>query len=542
MKYAFFLIKNIIFAYHFNINRDKTFKMSKIIFLIFFIVAINSINAQEIDPNGYNKFYHPNGIISSEGNLKDGKPEGYWKTYYPTGIMKSEGNRRNFLLDDVWIFYDEKGDTTKKINYLYDKKNGYFYKYNSSTDSINKNYVKSKELYVDDQKQGKSYYFYPNGQIYQIILFKDNVKQGKALEYSDNGLLTSIYYYRYNNIVDWEAINRRDKEDKKNGTWKEFYKIGKIKTVINYKHGVLHGYYKEYSKAGKIIKSERYVNGELFSQTNKNNTENEQKIETKQKFYNNGNLKKSGGYIDSIPVGVHTNYSESGDILNSEIYDSLGVRLAIGLIDTNSLKQGEWTLLYPSEKKLAVGNYKNNKRVGEWTFYFEDSKVEQQGKYKNDKPEGEWNWYYETGELLRKEYYQNGLEEGEMLELTRQGDTIAKGSFSYGEKTGKWYYCVGDEVSEGEYVYDLRNGIWTHYYYPEMTLKSEGEYIQGRKHDKHKTYYRDGKIKEQGEYLNNLHHKNWRYYDKDGYIKTTINYNLGKVISIDGNKVEEDKK
>ena len=127
-----------------------------------------------------------------------------------------------------------------------------------------------------------------------------------------------------------------------------------------------------------------------------------------------------------------------------------------------------------------------------------------------------------------------------MLELSRQGDTIARGNFSYGEKTGAWYYSVGDEVSEGDYVYNLKNGIWKHYYYPEMTIKSEGEYIQGKKQNKHKSYYRNGKMKEQGEYINNQPHKNWRYYDNDGLLKTTINYSIGKIISIDGNKIGED--
>jgi len=35
----------------------------------------------EINPNGYNVFYYPNGNISSEGYLVDGKPDGYWKAY-----------------------------------------------------------------------------------------------------------------------------------------------------------------------------------------------------------------------------------------------------------------------------------------------------------------------------------------------------------------------------------------------------------------------------------------------------------------------------
>ena len=54
-----------------------------------FMMATN-IRAQkkQVNPNGYNKFYYPNGQISSEGMMRNGKPDGYWITYYVTGIKK----------------------------------------------------------------------------------------------------------------------------------------------------------------------------------------------------------------------------------------------------------------------------------------------------------------------------------------------------------------------------------------------------------------------------------------------------------------------
>ena len=51
----------------------------------------------QLDPDGYNTFYYPNGNRSSEGNMKNGKPDGYWKTYYENGLLKSEGNRNKHL-------------------------------------------------------------------------------------------------------------------------------------------------------------------------------------------------------------------------------------------------------------------------------------------------------------------------------------------------------------------------------------------------------------------------------------------------------------
>jgi len=137
----------------------KLLKISITILLLIF--SIFKTYSQEVNPNGYNTFYYTSGNIASEGTLREGKPDGYWKTYHPDGKLKSEGNRKNFVLDSVWIFYNEIGDTTELINYLYGKKSGYYSKYYSfDTLGVHKNFKKSKELYLNDIQQGKSYYYY----------------------------------------------------------------------------------------------------------------------------------------------------------------------------------------------------------------------------------------------------------------------------------------------------------------------------------------------------------------------------------------------
>ena len=72
----------------------KAFKELTTCFFIFFLATF--VTAQEIDPNGNNKFFYENGVLSSEGNMKNGKPEGYWKTYHENGALKTEGGRKNF--------------------------------------------------------------------------------------------------------------------------------------------------------------------------------------------------------------------------------------------------------------------------------------------------------------------------------------------------------------------------------------------------------------------------------------------------------------
>ena len=129
--------------------------MMKRIFIVF-VILISAIKVfpqgNEGLSDGYHVFKYPNGAVSSEGLIKNGKPEGYWRSYYVTGVKKSEGKRTSFLLDSLWLFYDQVGDTTEKISYLFGKKNGYYYRYKK--DPSKGIYIWSKELFADDKKEG----------------------------------------------------------------------------------------------------------------------------------------------------------------------------------------------------------------------------------------------------------------------------------------------------------------------------------------------------------------------------------------------------
>ena len=77
-------------------NKENTY--SSVLMLVLLLILSHEIRAQKTNPNGFNKFYFDNGIVSSEGTLKEGKPEGYWKNYFPTGQLKSEGSRKKSFI------------------------------------------------------------------------------------------------------------------------------------------------------------------------------------------------------------------------------------------------------------------------------------------------------------------------------------------------------------------------------------------------------------------------------------------------------------
>jgi uncharacterized protein len=517
---------------------NTTLKFSLICLLCLFVGKIAFSQANTTNPNGYNKFFYADGSVSSEGLMRDGKPDGYWKTYYVNGKIKSEGNRKNFELDSLWTFYDEKGNIEKTIEYAKDKRNGTYTIYKLLNNSAKTNVIISKELYLNDLKQGVSYYYYDDGKLHYQINYQDNRKHGDGLEFDEKGMVISEYVYRNDITISKVSINRYERNGQKTGTWKTFHDNGKLKEESYFKNGKLNGYVKDYDEKGKMVSSKRYVDGELYVEPDIT----EAKVIVKKEYFDNGKVKTSGGFVNDKPVGQHTEYAKNGKVVETKRYNQSGVLLSKGIIDEKDLKQGDWTYYFLNGKVKSVGKYKNNRRQDDWTFYYENGQVEQKGEYdKRGKENGTWTWYFDNGNILREEVFKDGLEDGNAVEYERNGNIVTKGTYVEGQREGDWYYDVGDEIEEGPYKGGLKNGIWKHYY-PDKTLKFEGRYVDGEEQGKHKYYYPDGKLEMEGEFSMGKRHNEWKFYDEDGILRTTITYQFDEEQKIDGKKIIDNKK
>ncbi len=509
----------------------------KRVFVIVSIIACSlSGYAQqsEVNPNGYNRFYYPEGGISSEGTLRNGQPDGYWKTYFPNGKLKSEGLRTEFKLDSTWVFYTEKGDTLNIINYRYGKKNGYHYTYTSFDDSIHHNIVESKELYLDDKKQGISYYYFKDGALEKEIPFKNDWKNGTGYQYNNKGEIVAILQYKNNSLIDKQIINRIDGDGKKQGVWRTFYADHKVKTECYYKDDLLNGYSREFDEKGKEIKIERYINGVLQEENKNALATTKESVEVKNTYYAGGGLKSSGGYKNNRPVGVHRTYNEKGKINGSSTYNDEGKKIADGIVDGRGREQGNWTLYDSLGHVSGKGVYKAGNREGEWQFFHPNGQIEQKGVYKNGKPEGEWIWYYDNGKVHRTENFYQGEEDGEFAEFDIGGDTIARGTYSEGFKTGLWKIASGDVVIYEKYSDDVLHGEYRILYRDTNKKKLECAYLQGNLHGKYTDYYPDGRILSQGTYMSGNKDGLWRYYSEDGLLESEIEYSQGEIIKADG--------
>jgi len=507
--------------------------MKRIFTFLIFLFLHDVIVAQDNEDirDGYHIFRYPNGTISSEGMLRDGKPDGFWKSYYVTGIKKSEGKRSNFLLDSIWIFYDQAGDTTEKINYLLGKKNGWYYKYRK--DPSAGVYIWSKELFAGDKKEGIAYVYFADGKIQQTIIHNGGRKEGLSKEFDREGNIITLLEYNNDFLVSRQRINRIDSKGFRQGEWKEFYPNGNIKSEMSFRDDLMHGYYKEYDNRGRLVLTMLYENGSIV----RSNVEDAPDIEIVNRYDTDGKLIYSGPYRNKVPVGVHRDYGKDGKISNAYIYNDNGLLLSEGIVDEAGNRNGKWKDLYPDGRSRAEGQFTENRRTGAWKFFNPAGRVEQTGSFNAGRPDGLWKWYYENGQILREEEYFQGRRDGSCSEYSETGEIISQGQYTDGEKNGEWQYKYGDYSEDGNYITGLKDGVWKGYY-PDGKIKFRGSFVQGNPDGEHKYYFENGKVREEQHFKMGIRQKTWKKFDEEGNNLLAIVYKDDVETAINGVRIK----
>jgi len=439
------------------------------IILLFYLIPFKLFSQDSVQ---FKQFFYPSGKLSSEGYLVNGKPDKYWKNFYESGLISSEGNRKSFLLDSTWNFYNQEGKITSAINYKLGKKEGFKYTY---YDSI----LISKETYSNDEKNGITYTFFPNGKLKLETPFIKNVIEGKSYEYSDieDSLIIVIREYKTGILKKEININRKNNKGRQ-GLWISFYPDKTIESEATYIDNVLDGYIKKYNAEGKLLLVEQYENGNIIK--------------------------------------------SSKDIIK---YDS-------------STIQNQKDNTQEVVKIKEEGVFQNGIKVGKWKYFYDNGKVSQEGEYNSKgKPIGEWRWYYESGKILREENYINGLYDGLITEYSDSGKIVMKGMFSEGLKQGEWFYEIGDYKEIGNYKDNMKTGIWKHYYTPYNKVIYIGEYKDGDPIGKHKIYYNTGVLKEEGSYAGGLKNGDWFYYLETTEREKVITFRNGEEWKVNGQLV-----
>ena len=494
-------------------------------------VVWNFVQAQPDLPGcEWTTFAFDDGTVSSEGCLVNGLPEGEWRSFHENGQLKSVGSRSDHELQGPWQFFREDGTLEREVAYAAGQRDGL-------------------DCLFDDQgmvcveqtpwrqgiRDGELVLRHLNGLPKRIIPVVEGLESGRGKEFAPDGRLIAFLDYRDGFLRSMESFNRLDSQGKKHGVWIVFRDDDhRLKLEEGpWRHGVRHGVFKLFDKRGNLTEMVQYANGELLEA----GEENVMLLDIRRTYHENGQVQSVGSYSDGKKQGVFRMYDAQGELIGGEVHEA-GVLVATGMTDPAGDRQGEWTLFFPSGEIKAQGGYGNGKREGNWTFFYASGQTAQTGSYRNGELHGEWTWFYESGKVHRRERYRNGEKDGMFEEFDEAGNTLLEGEYIRGERNGEWVYEVNDHREEGAYIDGEWHGVWTHTY-DNGQKRFEGEFSFGQPQGKHTSYHRNGRTQWSGKYEGGVRDGKWFFYDENGVLEATLQYDLGKLYRINGNRTPD---
>lgn len=277
------------------------------------------------------------------------------------------------------------------------------------------------------------------------------------------------------------------------------------------------------------------------------------------KYFQNGEVKIKGYYIENEPKGKWDYYYENGNLKMSgerenadegiwEYFHENGTIKMKGRISGNK-KEGRWSYYYDDGKLKSLGNYKEGEKSGDWKYYYEDGNMKALATYegskgvytefytngtrkmhcyiKDDERDSLVTHYYENGQVKSQGMEKGGVKNGDWTYFYKNGNKASEGSYEEGGQSGTWtyFYETGEKSMEGEHENGVKEGEWK-VFYIDGTLRGVGDFTNGT--GEYKEYYKSGALKISGQMKDGKSHKEWSYYYEDGKLEGKCNFNKGK--------------
>ncbi len=358
-------------------------------------------------------------------------------------------------------------------------------------------------------------------------------------------------FYFKNRILSSEGTMRDGKPD---GYWKSYFESGKIKAEGNRRNFELDSAWKFYNENGKLILEVNYLNAKkngiktswLDKEIIRENFRNDVKEGMTRYYYADERLKSEVPFVKGMEQGLGKEYSHEGEIIGLTEYRKGFVvdRMKINRRDKDHLKQGKWCEFYPSGNLKQEGNFRDDKKDGYFKEYAENGDLITVFKYLDDIRQEEAaeikkldirNEYYPGGKLKSSGTSRDGISEGIYREFDTTGAIIASKIFHLGAMTGE-----GIVQEDGS-----RQGHWKEYY-PDSTLRAEGEYKEGKPVGEWKYFYPNRKLEQNGKYTSTGKLTGqWKWFFDSGKLMREEEYRNGMLDGMhteydeDGNIVEE---
>ncbi|HKK69511.1 MAG TPA: toxin-antitoxin system YwqK family antitoxin [Bacteroidales bacterium] len=167
------------------------------------------------------------------------------------------------------------------------------------------------------------------------------------------------------------------------------------------------------------------------------------------KYYDNGQMRYRGFFIDDQPQDTFWHYHPNGEIKARQIFNDKGSSRAklyyedgtlasYGNFNQEREKNGRWVFYYPSGDKESEVDYTDGIKNGEEINFFKNGHVMLVNHFQDDVKEGEYIYYFHNGNIREKGFYHEGVRHGEFVYKLPNGQVDEKGIFENGKRVGEW--------------------------------------------------------------------------------------------------------
>jgi len=207
----------------------------------------------------------------------------------------------------------------------------------------------------------------------------------------------------------------------------------------------------------------------LFSQDTVNRTDAAgRKNGIWRKVDKDGHKIYDGQFTNGVPSGVFRYYYSDGNLKAISVLSEDGK-----IARTQSFAR--------SGRKIAGGNYRDEKKDSTWSYYSDyDGVLLSEESYAGGVKEGVSRTFFPNGSVAELITYKNGKKEGEWIQYYDDGMLKFRGAYINDEKDGPFIgYFPGGKVNlSGAYKAGHKDGTWTFYEENGDVMRSE-KYSEG---------------------------------------------------------------
>jgi antitoxin component YwqK of YwqJK toxin-antitoxin module len=119
-------------------------------------------------------------------------------------------------------------------------------------------------------------------------------------------------------------------------------------------------------------------------------------------YYENGNVKEAGNWINDKQEGVWHFYYESG-------------KLYADIMFSNGMQDGKSVYYYETDDTMSVSEFRRGKIEGETDLFYPNGNLQEASFWKNSKLNG-WQVFYDTnGVEIKQKFFANGILKDSLL-------------------------------------------------------------------------------------------------------------------------------